>query len=193
MALVASISPRCICRLSRQNCLASAISASTILHLHRYPITKSVAPTVVTRLNSTATTPIESSMPVPSRQMWGLRVLKPALCTVANFSKLRKKYSYFDKTRFIPLLCEEDEAALIYCPRRFGKSLTVSMLEHFHGFRHRARYKELFGELAVDAAVKAGKIEPGCYVTTDFDFSVQECQHPGERQRKPRYAPKQYH
>ena len=70
------------------------------------------------------------------------------------------------------MVCKKHEVALVCRPGRFGKTLMLNMLQYFHGFEHRARYKELFGDLAVDAAVEAGEVKPGCYVVIDFDFSI---------------------
>ena len=41
-------------------------------------------------------------------------------------------------------------------------------------FKHRVRYRELFGDLAIDAAAKAGEIKPGCDVTIDSDFATHK-------------------
>ena len=171
MALVASISRRCFRHLSRQNCFASAIPPSSILHLHLHPNIEPVAPVVVARFFSTALT--ESSKPVPSRRMAGPLVLKPPGCISVNFSFFREMgWSYFDRTGFIPSLCQKHEVALVCRPALFGKTLMVSILQYFHGFEHRARYEELFGDLAVHAAVEAREVKPGCYVAIDFNFAV---------------------
>lgn len=52
---------------------------------------------------------------------------------IENFAKMRERdFYYVDKTAFIrELLNQEFEAYLITRPRRFGKSLTMSMLEDF--------------------------------------------------------------
>src|SRR5437773_2379870 len=52
-----------------------------------------------------------------------------------SFSGLlcRKGQAYFDRTRYISALHEIDNQILFFRPRLFGKSLTVGMLEHFHG------------------------------------------------------------
>lgn len=52
---------------------------------------------------------------------------------IENFAKLRDRgFYYVDKTAFIRELLEQEfEAYLITRPRRFGKSLTMSMLEDF--------------------------------------------------------------
>ncbi len=64
---------------------------------------------------------------------------------VQSFSKIRKEgYVYVDKTWSIPLL-EENSVYFLGRPRRFGKSLLLSMLhEYYEGNR------ELFRGLAID-------------------------------------------
>lgn len=65
----------------------------------------------------------------------------------AIFSPLRnnKHFAYFDRTRYISVLDFIDNTVLHFLrPRRFGKSLTISMLEHFHGIMYKAEYDMLF-------------------------------------------------
>lgn len=52
---------------------------------------------------------------------------------IEDFEKLRTEdFYYIDKTEFIKvLLCNLGEVNLFTRPRRFGKSLNMSMLEHF--------------------------------------------------------------
>ncbi|MGK5093083.1 AAA family ATPase, partial [Deltaproteobacteria bacterium TL4] len=51
---------------------------------------------------------------------------------VADFEEIRLKNDYYvDKTRFIPLL-EENRYIFFIRPRRFGKSLWVSVLETYY-------------------------------------------------------------
>ena len=50
---------------------------------------------------------------------------------VADFAEIRERgFYYVDKTRFIPYL-ERYKAPVFLRPRRFGKSLLVSMLAHY--------------------------------------------------------------
>ncbi len=60
---------------------------------------------------------------------------------IDNFKKLREAgYYYVDKTGFIAeLLRNPPEASLITRPRRFGKTLTLSMLEDFFDIRQDSR------------------------------------------------------
>ncbi|KAF8532961.1 hypothetical protein BDD12DRAFT_901079 [Trichophaea hybrida] len=160
MAMVASISTRCIRDLpvlpSLQNRFASEIQINGTLytrpHPHPHPHAKLLAPIVVAA-RSYSTALIESSQQPPPRRLLGPADLKPPLSTYANFGRIRlENFSYFDKTGYIPSLCKPGDATLICRPRQFGKSLTVSMLQHFHGFQYKGKYEELFGGLAVDKA-----------------------------------------
>jgi hypothetical protein len=66
---------------------------------------------------------------------------------MSDFSQLRTEpeYAYFDRTRYISILGSFGDKVLLFLrPRRFGKSLTLSMLAHFHGVEHKDRYNELF-------------------------------------------------
>jgi hypothetical protein len=52
--------------------------------------------------------------------------------------------AYFDRTRYISILDEATTPVLFFRPRRFGKSLTVNMLAHFHGLQHRNAHKSIY-------------------------------------------------
>ena len=57
---------------------------------------------------------------------------------ISDFSKIRdRKYYYVDKTKLISDLLEEEtaEVTLITRPRRFGKTMAMSMLSHFFDIR----------------------------------------------------------
>ena len=63
-----------------------------------------------------------------------------------SFSDLlqRKGQAYFDRTRYISVLHEIDNTILFFRPRRFGKSLTISMLEHFHGLQYANEHQSFY-------------------------------------------------
>jgi hypothetical protein len=63
-----------------------------------------------------------------------------------NFSQFLKKQgqAYFDRTRYIFKLHKLHTSILFCRPRRFGKSLTVSMLEHFHGLEYAGEHQSLY-------------------------------------------------
>ena len=58
---------------------------------------------------------------------------------------ITKNYYYFDKTKMIEELLENDfEVVLFTRPRRFGKSLNMSMLKYFFDVRNCKENKSLF-------------------------------------------------
>jgi hypothetical protein len=57
---------------------------------------------------------------------------------------IKDNQAYFDRTQFIPVL-EDMSNALLFCrPRRFGKSLTISMLQHFHGLQNADEHQTFY-------------------------------------------------
>jgi Predicted AAA-ATPase/PD-(D/E)XK nuclease superfamily len=68
----------------------------------------------------------------------------------SNFTTVIKDgYFYQDRTAFIHEL-EASPTFLYYLrPRRFGKSLFVSMLEHYYGLEFKNQFDELFGNLDI--------------------------------------------
>jgi len=56
----------------------------------------------------------------------------------------RKNQVYFDRTRYISVLHKINKCILFFRPRRFGKSLTVGMLQHFHGIQYKHQHKLLY-------------------------------------------------
>ena len=64
----------------------------------------------------------------------------------ATFSSplMERGHAYFDRTRYISVLDEINKPILFFRPRRFGKSMTISMLEHFHGIQFRELHESLY-------------------------------------------------
>ncbi len=87
---------------------------------------------------------------------------------ISSFPKLRESNGYFvDRTRLIPVL-EELRYQLFLRPRRFGKSLLLSILECYYDVNFAERFDELFGGTAIhDCPTK----ERGQYLVLHFDFS----------------------
>ncbi|KAF9351659.1 hypothetical protein BGX26_010372 [Mortierella sp. AD094] len=91
-----------------------------------------------------------------------------------DFSKIREKssYVYFDRTNYISVLESFPEDVLLFLRLpRFGKSLFLSTMAHFHGVEHKENYQALFQGLDVDRDVKSGRGIPGQYLILTFDFS----------------------
>lgn len=67
---------------------------------------------------------------------------------VSNFKKIIKFNQYYvDKTIYIPMLEDQPDYLIFIRPRRFGKSLFLSMLETYYDCNLKDQFKELFGEL----------------------------------------------
>ena len=68
-----------------------------------------------------------------------------------SFERVRRNnYFYVDKTDFIKEWWEEgDSVTLITRPRRFGKTMNMSMLECFFSNQYEGRGEELFGGLSI--------------------------------------------
>ncbi len=88
-----------------------------------------------------------------------------------NFEKLRKKNNFYvDKTEFIREWWEsDDEVTLITRPRRFGKTLNMSMLEQFFSCEYAGR-GELFEGLSVWKDEKYRRLQ-GTYPVVFLNFA----------------------
>ena len=80
----------------------------------------------------------------------GVDMAKTVAIGYQDFEKIRKKnLFYVDKTTFIREWWEnEDEVTLVTRPRRFGKTLNLSMLEKFFSLWYAGR-EDLFQGLAI--------------------------------------------
>ncbi len=68
----------------------------------------------------------------------------------SNFKTIQTGgYVYIDKTRYISQLEEVGKYIFLLRPRRFGKSLFLSMLEHYYDVAFRDEFDSLFGELHI--------------------------------------------
>ena len=67
-----------------------------------------------------------------------------------NFAVIRHDDCYYvDKTRFIPIIEDADKFFFFNRPRHFGKSLTVSMLQHYYDIAAKDKFDALFGDLYI--------------------------------------------
>ena len=61
-----------------------------------------------------------------------------------NFAVIRRDdYYYVDKTAFIPLIERSDRFFFFMRPRRFGKSLTLNMLQHYYDIAAKDKFDAL--------------------------------------------------
>lgn len=69
---------------------------------------------------------------------------------ISNFEVLREKnYLYVDKTSYIELLDRYAPYQFFIRPRRFGKSLFISMLENYYDINKEGKFEELFDDLYI--------------------------------------------
>ena len=88
---------------------------------------------------------------------------------ISDFDSLiTRKYHYVDRTDHIPLLEAAGDQLLFLRPRRFGKSLLLSMLENYYDINKADRFEELFGGLAIG---KDPTEEHNRYLVMKWDFS----------------------
>ncbi len=66
---------------------------------------------------------------------------------VADFAKVQRdqRYYYVDKTHFIPFIEEAGDYLFLVRPRRFGKSLWLSILQYYYDLNKRDEFETLFG------------------------------------------------
>lgn len=89
---------------------------------------------------------------------------------MSNFASVRERDCYFvDKTVFIPELEKANSFFFFIRPRRFGKSLTLSMLKHYYDINRADKFEELFGELYIGEHPTE---ERNSYLIISLNFSV---------------------
>ena len=87
-----------------------------------------------------------------------------------NFVDVRKDNCYFvDKTRFIPTMEQANKFFFFIRPRRFGKSLTISMLKHYYDVLQKDKFEELYGDLYIG---KYPTPERNSYLIIHLNFAV---------------------
>ncbi len=77
-----------------------------------------------------------------------------------------------DKTRFIPLI--EAAPFYLFCirPRRFGKTLWLSVLQHYYDVNQTDHFDELFGDTDIGQQPTA---ERNSYLILFLNFAMQLC------------------
>ena len=70
---------------------------------------------------------------------------------VSNFKDIiEKNYYYFDKTKFIENILEDGSKVKLFTrPRRFGKTLNISMLKYFFDIKNKDENRKLFENLEI--------------------------------------------
>ena len=93
---------------------------------------------------------------------------------LSDFSKIiLGNYFYQDRTDRIPLLEEAGDQLIFIRPRRFGKSLLLSMLEHYYDMNRADQFAALFGSLAIGQNPTPLRNQ---YFVMKWDFSLVKAQ-----------------
>jgi len=103
---------------------------------------------------------------------------------IQSFEKIRENnYFYIDKTKFIKEWWENgDDVTLITRPRRFGKTLTMNMVEQFFSVRYAER-GDLFEGLSVWEEERYKSLQ-GTYPVIAVSFAeIKETNYPNVRRR----------
>ena len=88
---------------------------------------------------------------------------------ISDFKQLRRDGFYFvDKTRYIPVMEDTDNFLFLIRPRRFGKSIFLSMLRAYYDINERDKFQQLFEGLWI---VDNETPERGKYQIMYFDYS----------------------
>lgn len=88
---------------------------------------------------------------------------------VSDFSRLiDQDYYYVDKTHFLPQIEEIANYIFLIRPRRFGKSVFLTMMRAYYDISQRGRFEERFGNLWIGK--HPTKLQ-GIYQVLYFDFS----------------------
>jgi len=89
---------------------------------------------------------------------------------VSNFELLQTENYYFvDKTKYLETLEKENERYIFFLrPRKFGKSLFISLLHYYYGIEHKDKFEKLFGEYYIG---KNPTSKANSYYVLKFDFS----------------------
>ena len=89
---------------------------------------------------------------------------------ISDYRRMREDNAYYvDKTHFIPLI--EAAPYYLFCirPRRFGKSLWLSVLEHYYDVNTRDEFEALFGETYIGQNPTA---ERNSYLILSLNFAM---------------------
>lgn len=82
---------------------------------------------------------------------------------------IREGYYYVDKTSFIPKLEDEGRYVIFLRPRRYGKSMTIAMLEYYYGLQYAERFEGIFGDLYIG---KNPTEKRNSYLVLSLNFSA---------------------
>lgn len=95
--------------------------------------------------------------------------LKRIPYAIADYRRLREDNAYYvDKTRFIPLI--EAAPYYLFCirPRRFGKTLWLTLLDYYYDVNEKENFDAFFGDTYIGQHPTADR---NSYLTLTFNFA----------------------
>lgn len=99
----------------------------------------------------------------------GGKVQKKVPYGESDFKKIIKEnYLFIDKSRYIETLENDVSYQFFIRPRRFGKSLFLSMLSSYYDINNKQEFEELFGKLYIGKNPTAKRTS---YFVLELDFS----------------------
>ena len=88
---------------------------------------------------------------------------------IADFKRIRTEgWYYVDKTMYLAQLEERDSFVFFVRPRRFGKSLFISMMQAYYDRNEKVNFEKLFGGLWIGGHSTENR---GKYLVLPLDFS----------------------
>ena len=101
---------------------------------------------------------------------------------ISDFYRVRaENYFYADRTHLLPLIESAGDQLLFLRPRRFGKSLLLSLLENYYDVAKASEFDRLFGDLAIGQQPTALHNR---YFVMRWDFSMVETVGDSQRLRQ---------
>lgn len=89
---------------------------------------------------------------------------------IADYRRMKRDNMYYvDKTRFIPLIEAAPYYLFLIRPRRFGKSLWLSVLQHYYDINAQDEFPLLFGDTWIGSHPTP---ERNSYLVMMFNFAV---------------------
>ncbi len=105
---------------------------------------------------------------------------KRILYGMMNFIDVRESNCYYvDKTVFIPMIEDANKYFFYIRPRRFGKSLTISMLRHYYDVRDKSNFEKWYSGLYIGQHSTA---ERNSYLVIYLNFAVVNAELSSYRQ-----------
>lgn len=96
---------------------------------------------------------------------------------ISDFNQMRNGNFYFvDKTMYLPLIEEMPSYLFLIRPRRFGKSLFLSMMHTYYDILQKDNFDKYFGDLWIGSHPTGQR---NSFQVLFFDFSKAGCSLPG--------------